>query len=381
MRLRCERDILVDALVTTGRAASSRTGVSQALLGIHLTLTGNELALAGTDYDLTIRARVGVAGMVDGACVVPSRLTSDIVRALEPGAVVIEVEDEEARISSGRSQFTIRTYAEAEFPHLAAPSGQAVVLAGAELTEAMRQVVRAASGDDARPMLTGVLMASEGEGLRLVATDSYRLAVRDLAGTTVLAEGQQVLVPARALAELARLLAASSGLAAAPASSTPGAEGRPVTLRIGEHDATFDVGAVTLTTRLLEWDFPPYRSLIPASYPNRLVVGKEPLLDALRRVKLLVRDATSPVRLSMRPDGVQLTSSTPEIGQALEDVEAKYEGAELTVAFNPTYLMEGVEAVTGDEVMIETLDAVKPATVRANEADPYRYLLMPVRVS
>ena len=364
MKFRCERDVLVEALSTAGRAVSSRGGALPVLSGVRLEVAGDELRLAGTDLDLTIQADTTVSGDGDGVCVVPARLAADIVRALEPGAVVVEGTDDEVRITSGRSQFAVRMLPVDEFPRLPAPSGDAVTLAGADFAEALRQVVRAASADDARPVLTGVLMAAEETGLRLVSTDSYRLAVRDLPGTVVLREGQKVLVPSRALNELQRLVATAA----------------ETTLRLGEHDATFEVGPVRLTTRLIEGEFPNYRQLIPSSYPNRLIVGKEPLLDALRRVKLLVRDQTTPVRIALRADGIELTVVSSEVGQATEEVDAKYEGTEMTVAFNPGYLIDGVEAVDSDEVLLETLDALKPATLKATEGGDYLYLLMPVRV-
>ncbi|TMM18150.1 MAG: DNA polymerase III subunit beta [Actinobacteria bacterium] len=371
MKLRCERDVLVEALTTAGRAVSSRGGATQVLSGIRLEVTGDRLHVAGSDLDLTIEVELTAAGGEDGACVLPARLVADIVRALEPGAVTLEADDDEARIVAGRSQFAVRTFPIGDFPRLPRVGGEGVVITAGDFTEALRQVVRAASSDDARPMLTGVLMSAEESGLRLVATDSYRLAVRDLPGTTVLSEGQHVLVPARALGELQRLLSGTSG----------GAD-RPVTLYIGEFEASFETGTVRLTTRLIEGEFPNYRQLLPATYPNRLSVDKETLLDAVRRVKLLVKDATTPVRVALRPEGIDLRVVTQEVGQASEDVDAKYEGGpDLTIAFNPSYLMDGVEAIVGSEVILETIDSTKPATVRSTENDNFRYLLMPVRVS
>jgi DNA polymerase III subunit beta len=334
------------------------------LAGVRIEVVGDALHLAGTDLDLTIQVQAAISGMGDGVAVVPARLVADIVRALEPGAVTVEADDDELRIASGRSQFAVRTLPVAEFPRLPSPSGDLVTLPAEGMEEALRQVVRAASSEDSRPILTGVLMTAEEGGLRLVATDSYRLAVRDLPGTSVLREGQRVLVPSRALAELQRLLGAGE-----------------VTLRLGEHDATFTLGEVQLTTRLIEGEFPNYRQLIPQSYPNRLIVGRDAFLDAVRRVKLLVKDTTTPVRIALRPDGIELTVITQDLGQATEDVDAKYEGSEMTVAFNPAYLIEGVEAISGDEVQLETLDALKPATIRPTEGGEYLYLLMPVRVS
>jgi DNA polymerase-3 subunit beta len=334
-------------------------------------VAGNQLRLAGSDLDLTIQAEAEVNGIDDGVNVLPARLVTDIVRALEPGAVTFEAGDDDVRITAGRSQFAVRALPTDEFPRLPFPVegegvfGDAVTLSAAAFAEALRQVVRAASSDDSLPVISGVLMTAESEGLRLVATDRYRLAVRDLPGTTVLREGQQVLVPSRALSELQRLLSSSE----------------EVTLRLGERDASFEAGRVRLTTRLIEGEFPPYQRLIPDNYPNRLIVSKDALLDAVRRVRLLVKDAITPVRVTLRPDGVECTVVTQEVGQATEDLDAKYEGTEMVMGFNPAFLIDGLEAVTGDEVALETLDPMKPATLRATEGSDYLYLLMPVRLT
>ncbi|MEY2436628.1 MAG: polymerase subunit beta [Acidimicrobiaceae bacterium] len=334
------------------------------LSGIRAELKGGALQLTGSDSDLTIHVSVTVNGEEDGVTVLPGRLAGEIVRALPPGAVVVVVDDEEAHITSGRSEFAIRVLPAEEYPRLSDVAGDPLTLSAGELADALRQVVPAASSDDARPILTGVLLAAEAGGLRLVATDSYRLSVRDLPGTSVLAEGQHVLVPSRALEELGRML--------------PGVE--TVELRLGERDASFSVGETRLTTRLIEGEFPNYRGLIPASYPNQLTVGRDALLEAIRRVKLMAREAT-PVRLVMKTDGLELVAITQDVGQAHEEIDAKYEGAELTVAFNPEYLQKGVEVAPGDEIVISTLDALKPAVLRSTENEDFLYLLMPVRVS
>lgn len=364
MKFRCERDVLVEAFGAAGRAVTSRGGSLPVLSGLRLELTGDRLQLTGSDLDLTIVVGIEVAGTTDGVAVLPAKLTADIVRALEPGAVEVEVGDDEARIVAGRSQFSVRTIPAHEFPQLPAPADHVVELDAAAFADALRQVVSAASVDESRPILTGVLMAAEGDGLRLVATDSYRLAVRDLPGTTVLAEGQSVLVPSNALKELTRVLGDVERL----------------TLRLGERDASFEVGDLRLMTRLIEGEFPNYRGLIPQSHPNRLTVGRDALLDALRRVRLMAREAT-PVRLVMTEDGLELLAVTQDVGQARESLDAKYEGLELTVAFNPEYLIAGIEVTPGDEITLETIDALKPALVRSDEGTDFLYLLMPVRVS
>jgi len=369
VKFRAERDVLLEALATAARAAATRGGALPALSGVRLEVRGDVLHLAGSDLDLTVQVEAPVGGLAEGVCVIPARLGTDIVRALEPGAVTFSMEGGEAVIAAGRSQFTVRVLPAEEFLRLPDATGDAVTLDAAALAAALSQVVRAASKDDARPILAGVLMTAEPAGLRLVATDSYRLALRDLPGTTLLSEGQHVLVPARALGELGRVLSGPNA---------PGAG--QVTLRLGADQASFEVAGVRVTTRLIEGDFPNYRQLVPSGYPNRLTVGKEPLLDAVRRVKLLAREAT-PIRLALRPDGVELTAVTHDVGQAREDIDAKYEGSEMVVAFNPEFLIDGVEATPGDDVLLETLDALKPATLRATEGTDFLYLLMPVRVS
>lgn len=364
MKFRCERDVLVDGLATAGRAVSSRGGALPVLSGLRLHLEGDQLRLTGSDLDLTITVDLTVAGSTDGEAVIPAKLAADIVKALEPGAVTIETDGDEARISGGRSDFAVNLIPAEEFPQLDHPSADSLKLSAAEFADGLRQVVSAASTDDSRPILTGVLMAAEGNGLRLVSTDSYRLAVRDLPGTSVLDDGQSVLVPSRALNEVIRALGSSDDL----------------TLELGEREASFGIGGVHLTTRLIDGDFPNYRGLIPQSQPNRLTIGRAPLIDAVRRVKLMAREAT-PVRLTMHTDNVELRAITQDVGQAHESLDATYTGEELTVAFNPEYLLTGLEVTPGDEISLETVDSLKPALLRSTESADFLYLLMPVRVS
>lgn len=370
MKFRSERDLLVEVLTTAARAVGGR-GVSSAVLsGLLLSCEGNRLVTTGTDLDLTIRVEQEVVGIADGSCVVPARLAAEVVRSLEPGAVTIMATDERVEISAARSHFGLRGYPVVEFPTSGAPSEKVVSLPASTLLSGLRQVVRVASTDDARPLLTGVLFTTEGDETRLVATDSYRLALRGLRGATV-SDQADFLVPARALAELQRL----------PAPEGEGSETGLIEVAMGPHEIAFTYGRVRVSTRLLEGTYPDYRQLIPDHYPNRLHLGKHALLAALRRVRLLVRDNTTPVRLRMHEGAVDLSVVAQEVGEADETIDGDFAGEELVIAFNPSYLIDGVEAATGDEVIVETVDSSRPATVRSAEDDDYRYLLMPVRVS
>ena len=363
MKFRCERDRLVEVLAIVSRAVSTRGGALPVLAGIHFELSGSTLSLSATDLDLSIQTSLEVSGTEDGSAVVPAKLFTDIVRALGEGAVNVAIEDD-AQISSGRSKFSVRTLPANEFPRLSQADGASVQISTAVFSEALKQVVRAASSNDDRPVLTGVLVAAEDSNARLVATDSYRLALRDLPGISLLTSGQKVLVPSKALAEVQRL-----------------AIGETITVQLAEREASFIVGETRVSTRLIEGEFPNYRQLIPDGYPNRLTIDRNALLDAVRRVKLLVRDTMTPVRASLTSTGIELTVISQEIGQASEDIEAKYEGNDMTVAFNPAYFIDGLEAITSEEVIIETVDALKPAMIRSSDSADFVYLLMPVRVS
>lgn len=373
MKFRTERDALLEALSTTARAASAR-GVNLGAQNVRLALRGNQLEVVGSDADLSIEVTRTVAGSEDGTTQIPSRLAVDIVRAFDPGAVRVEADDQEVRITSGKAEFDVRVPLGADVTRLSSVDAEGITLPAGPFAEGLRQVVPAALADDSRaPQLTGVLMVAVDNGLRLVATDSYRLAFKDLVGLSALAPGSEVLIPARALGEIQRLVAEKEKDGDAK-----------LVFRHSELDAVFELEDTRLTTRLLKGPFPDYQRLLPASYPNALRVPRDEFGNALRRVRLMVRDAkdhATPVRVAFRPDGADLTVLTTESGRAAEQISGEYHGEELVVAFNPNYLLDGVEALRSETVVIEVIDSSKPATVRAEGEDDYRYLLMPVRVS
>jgi DNA polymerase-3 subunit beta len=368
VKFRCERDTLADGVATAQRAVASRTGAMPVLSGLRMSIGSGQLELVGTDLELTIRVRMPVESDGEGNAVVPARLLADIVRQLEGPTVGIELNDDEAHIEAGRFATTLRTLSVAEFPRLPETTDEGVRVDAAAFAEALRQVVSAASKDDARPILTGVLLTASGGGLRLVATDSYRLALRDLEGVSMLAEGQKVLVAAKGLAEVQRLLTSADGA---------------VDVVLAEREVVFRVGSTEVTTRLIEGEFPNYQQLIPSGYPNRLTVPRDALQAAVNRVRLVggqSRD-TAPIRIGMGPDGIELTAIAQDVGEAHESVEAKYEGTELTVAFNSQFLVDGLDAAASDEVVLESIDPLKPAVLRATDSPEFLYLLMPVRIS
>jgi DNA polymerase-3 subunit beta len=200
-----------------------------------------------------------------------------------------------------------------------------------------------------------------------VATDSYRLAIRDVANVSAVATDRDLIVPSKALVELQR---ASSNLLTDAS----------IGVALSEAEICFIVGNTSIASRLIDGNYPDYRQLIPAQYPNQLRVAKDTLLTSLRRAKLLASDATSSVRLAMKDKGVDITTQSHDKGEVTDNVDGDFTGDELTIAFNPNFLIDGIEAAPGDEVVLETSDSTRPAIVHAVDDVQYRYLLMPVRV-
>ncbi|MEX0989961.1 MAG: DNA polymerase III subunit beta [Actinomycetota bacterium] len=362
VKFRCDRDTLSEALQTVQRGVSSRPGIP-ALTGVLLDAAdGGTLTMTTTDLEVSARLAIEVTVAASGSALVPARLLADTVKSLSDAPVEIETDQAQAQIRSAAFEGSLRLLPVEDFPTLQEPSGTKVTCEAGAFVEAVGQVARAASRDEARPVLTGVLLEISREGVTLVATDSYRLAVRDLVATS--AGESKAIVPERAISEAGRAAATD--------------EKGTVELLLDDAQVSFKAGDLMLTSRLIEGEFPNYRQLLPDTYDSRLEVSRQQLMEAVKRVGLLARD-TTPVRMEFNALGVKLSSSSPDVGQAVEAVEARYEGEEITVAFNPHYLSDGLAAATGETVKVEVRDGLKPGIVRGDN-DAFTYLVMPVRL-
>jgi DNA polymerase III subunit beta len=362
VKFRCDRDALSEALQTVQRGVAARPGIP-ALTGVLLEAAeGGTLTLTTTDLEVSARLAVDVAVAEPGVALVPARLLGDTVKSLSNAPVDVEADGTQARIRCAAYEGTLRLLPADDFPGLQEPSGTHIQAEGAAFAEAVGQIARAASRDEARPVLTGVLVEVSREGCMLVATDSYRLAVRELVAT---ADGEgKAIVPERALSEAGRAAATD--------------EKGTVEIVLDDSQVSFRAGGLTLTSRLIEGEFPNYRQLLPEGHESRLTVSRQQLLEAVTRVGLMARD-TTPVRMEFNALGVKLSISSPDLGQAVETVEARYEGEDLTVAFNPGYLRDGLTAAVGESVRLDVRDGLKPGVVHG-EGDEFTYLVMPVRL-
>ena len=359
MRIRAERDELADVLSRAARAIGTRSPLP-ILQGLLVDVVGNSMRVTGTDLDVTIRTELEVEMMEEGSTVIPARLTSEAVRKLPPGAVVLQAADGETELTGGGPQFKFREFPVDDYPKIAEPELEgAVEVDGDAFAAALAQVSVAASTDDARPILTGIFFESEGGALRMVATDSYRLAVCDVPSVKAELSG---LVPVRALRELARTVGAPK-----------------LRVAIGSREATFASSRGTLTARLIEGTFPNYRQLIPESYPNRVTMDRDAIIEAVDRASLVAEDHI-PLRLALQDDGVELTVTRQDVGGEAEHISASYVGEEMTLAFNSRYLNDGLSVVEGDDVILDVMDPLKPGVVRGSGSEDFLYLLMPVRL-
>lgn len=365
MKFRCERDVLASAVSASGRAASSKGLGARSAAGIKIMAKDGRVEFLGAGDAFSVETWREAGVITEGEVIAPARLLNDIVKALPQGTVTLELQETDLHASSGRAHFTLRRLEEEGFPRVDFPVEYTTKLPGQSFVNALSKVVDSASTDPTRQILTGVYVSAEDEGLRLVATDSYRLAVSDIPEAKLLQVGQSVSIPSNALGELQKLLGDSEELE----------------VYLDEQEVAFRFGNTRMSTRLIAGQFPNYRSLLPSSYPNRLTVQKSQILEALHRVKLLVREATTPVRLQLESDHVEISVNSHEVGRATEDVDAQYDGEPMTVAFNPQYLIQGIEVLDGEEVVLKTLDALKAATLQSSENPDFLYLIMPVRVS
>jgi len=375
VKIQVERDVLAEAVAWTARALPARPAVP-VLAGIRLQTAG-DLTLSSFDYDVSAQATVPVSTEEDGDLLVSGRLLAEITRSLPARPVEISSDGARATLTCGSATFTLLTMPSEDYPSLPAMPPAAGSIGSDAFASAVSQSATAAGRDDTLPALTGVRIEIEGETLTLVSTDRYRLAVRELRWNPARPDmSAAVLVPARALAETARALTAGAEVSIALA--LPGEEGSG-----GEGMIGFEGAGRRTTTRLLGGDFPRYQSLLPNQVNSVAELATGPFAEAVKRVALVAERNTA-VRLSFSPGQLVLEAGTGDEAQAVEVIEASFEGDDIQIAFNPQYLLDGLTALDSDVARISFTEGGKPALITGkpapDEQPDYRYLLMPIRL-
>jgi DNA polymerase-3 subunit beta len=373
VKVRIERDVLADAVAWAARTLPSRPSLP-ILAGLMIEGTGDTVVMSGFDYETS--ARVEVSGDVAdaGTTLVSGRLLADIARALPAQPVELAVEGTRLVVRCGRSSFTLPTFPIEDYPALPSMPGSAGSIPGATFAAAVAQVAIAAGRDDTLPTLTGVRVEVDGDTVTLAATDRYRLAMREVSWSPARTGlDVQALVPARTLADTAKSLAGADVVHLALAEGAEGLMG-------------FEGDGRRTTTRLLDGEFPKYRSLLPNETNTLASIDTADLVEAVKRVAL-VAERNTPLRLVFSGSEVILSAGTGDEAQASEAVECSLEGDDVEIAFNPTYLLDGLGALDAPVTRMSFTQSSRPAVLTgaadhgAAAQEEYRYLLMPIRLA
>lgn len=373
MRFRVDRDVLADAVTWTARSLPTRPPVP-VLAGVRIEAdTTGTLQLSSFDYEVSARSQIPADVTEPGTVLVSGRLLAEISRALPAKPVDVVLDGTKVQVTCGASRFTLLTMPVEDYPTLPAMPPVAGVVDGEELTHAVAQVSVAASRDDTLPLLTGVRMEIDGEKVTLLATDRYRLALRELSWKPATPGYSSVaLVRARTLSDAAKSLGGSGSVTVAL--STGG----------GVDLIGFEAGGRHSTSLLVDGDYPAVRRLFPDETPIHAVIDKPALTEAAKRVAL-VAERNTPIRLSFTDGQVVLEAGQGDDAQASEALEAVLVGEPISVAFNPQFLLDGLGALDSPFVRLSFTHPNKPveftgqAELNGEDSQAYRYLLVPIR--
>jgi DNA polymerase III subunit beta len=375
VKFRVERDVLAEAVAWAARSLPARPPVP-VLAGLLLKAEDGTLSLSGFDYEVSARVSVEADVEEGGTVLVSGRLLADICRALPNRPVEISTDGVRATVVCGSSRFTLHTLPVEEYPALPQMPSATGTVPGEVFASAAAQVAIAAGRDDTLPVLTGVRIEIEGDTVTLASTDRYRFAVREFLWKPENPEASAVaLVPAKTLLDTAKAL--TSGDSVILALSGSGA---------GEGLIGFEGAGRRTTTRLLEGDLPKYRSLFPTEFNSIAVIETAPFVEAVKRVAL-VAERNTPVRLSFEQGVLILEAGSSDDAQAVERVDAQLEGDDVSIAFNPTFLLDGLSAIDSPVAQLSFTTSTKPALLSGKPAldaeadEAYKYLIMPVRLS
>lgn len=370
MKIKAERDQFSEAVTWATRTVGSRVTLP-ALSGVLLEARDDRLTCRATDLEVSAEVSVPVQVDGEGQALLPGRLLSQLVARLPDAPVHVQGGPDQVELECGPSTFHVRGMPVEDFPELPRPGEGATrgVVEAEEFVRVVGQVARVASSDEARPVLTGVKLEAGDGQLLAVATDSYRLALRRLAWDPDMES--EALVPGRALQEAAR---------------AAGEVGGPVTLLVEEAQVSFLFGERRLTTRLIEGSFPDYTQLLPDSHETVVHLDRGPVTEALQRVSVVAAgQSNTPVTLSFREGSLELHAGNQEVGDARESMPVDMDGDSLSIAFNPAFLLSGLDVTGTERVRVELRDGLKPAVFRpevpeGETAEDFTYLLMPMRV-
>jgi DNA polymerase-3 subunit beta len=361
MKLSLSAAELLAQLQTVTRVASARSAV-QALSGVMISASPDSATeLLATDMEIGLRVPLDAKVTQPGSAVLPARLLLDVARSELRSA------EQDVELICGPATFHLRTLRTEDFPTLPGPTAETRITLPAEaFVQTVSRVARSASRDETRPVLTGILMSASGQELRMVATDSYRLSVKETALQSALEGSLEANVPARALAELVRI--------------AQGDAADSLAVSVGQSQVVFELGDIVLSSRLIDGQFPNYRQLLPESVDHELRLSTAELTDVVRRISLLAQK-NAPLRLSFSEGMLTVSAQTPDVGGASEAIPVPFKGESFDIGFNPEFLRDGLESIETDELVLKLISPLRPGLIESPDSGDFVYLIMPIRLN
>ncbi len=363
MKLEIAKAVLLEGLQKVQNVVSLRSTLP-ILSNVLISADKKSITLTTTDLEVTMRCTVDATVQKVGATTLPARRLASIVRELPDGVVELDVDDKDvASITCGSSFFKIVGLSSDEFPPIPKPEGKhAYTLDQGAFREMLRKTAYAASSDETRYVLNGVLLSFKAAKLTIVATDGRRLALVEQEVDFPAEAQKDYILPTKPVNELMHVLKDEGELK----------------IHASESQLLFEFDATMLATKLIDGTYPNYRQVIPSSSEERVTIERESLLTALRRVSLVTTDKSNATKLTFAKNKLTITMSTPDVGEARETIPVKYAGKEISVAFNPEYMIDPLKNLTNDEIALELTDELSPGVLKTDI--PFLYVLMPMRV-
>jgi len=368
LNVQCNRNELHEAVQTVSRGVTGRSTqpVQQNIL---LEASGDVLHLVATDLEyLSIEAQLPVRVVEEGAVTAPARVLAELTGNLPDSEVSLVADEHQAlSVHCGGSHEVIRGLSAQDFQRFP-PIGEAlrVQLPQSLLYTVVRQTVFATSRDETRPILTGALVEVSPEGIKVVATDTYRLAVRTAAVETGANGTRSAIVSGRTLTELVRILSADSD--------------EPAEVALSDNQVEFRVGSTVLAARLIEGQFPNYQKVIPESYERQILVGVRDLEPALRRALIVAREDANRTVFCPSADSLEIRAESADVGRVEEHVPATLEGDSIEIAFNARYVLDVLEVVDTERIRLALSGPLNPGVIRPEGDDNYLCVLMPMQI-
>ena len=366
MKIKVKQNDLYKGIQTASKAVSSKTTLP-ILSGILLKTENNKIKLVGTDLEIGIECFVEAEIISEGSIVLPAKYLTSIIRELPNEEIILSTEESNntSQIKCSNSQFNIHGSPADEFPLLPeVDSGINISMTQKKLKEIINQIEFAVSDDESKPFLNGGLVLVSDEKIKVVATDTYRLAYREDVIDEEDLDIDELIIPSKTLSELSKLLTDSD---------------KKVKISVTENQALFNFSGISIVSRLIEGQFPNYKQVIPDKNKTTAVVNKDHLLSATKRAALLAKQDSNIIKINLKSDKLVITANTPEVGQAYEEVPIDLTGEETEIAFNARYLIDCLKVISDEKVNLELSGSLSPGVIKTKNENKYIYVIMPVR--